>query len=332
MQGPFVQNIKIKLYVLWLCLVVLVPLSIAQYKDVEIEIAGPWDYVPDASNANNIIVFAPITPNKEHTMIVFPGGDAGVVDDGIPAGAVLPDPGQHSLMLTGFDPARCPASPPTPPTTKLSAVPALANISSNTISAALRQSGMRFAMTLPRPCYYVSYEEARARINPIPGGTVDATTAEGSYTTWMSLHYTVPASLNSATLTITSDTTHTPTAYQIRFANSTRPPLASAVSVVMYFSAQVIEDYTCDGHSAEFFDYDLNNTWGVSGVSRLFPEMDHHRNQTGVYHYEVPTCWQPMSTSSHPQHPAMMMGGAYLFSPGRADCHKMQFNIANAIQ
>ena len=109
MQRSFALTPVTKMLILACFVVLLAPFSTAQYKEVEIEIAGPWDYVPDTNSPNNIIVFS---PNLEHTMIVFPGGDADAVDDGLPAGALLPESGIHSLILAGFDPTKCPTSPP----------------------------------------------------------------------------------------------------------------------------------------------------------------------------------------------------------------------------
>jgi hypothetical protein len=376
----------------FLLLILLAPMATAQH-EVEIEIAGPWDYVPD-SNPNNIIIFSPVT---YHSMIAFEGGD---INDTANSAhhPLVAEAGIHQLTLT-FNRSDCAASPPTPPLNKLYAIAA----DPPKIATVLANTGQRFAVSLPRPCWYESYSEARARIDT---NLISGSTQENSYTTWMVFHYTVQNSVTTATLNVKNDSTPgVTTPWPLTFSQ-TFPPTRSAITLDMYFSSMMMENYTCDQHSADFFDIDVGPTfWNKSNVYRLFPELDHTRLQTNHYNYDQTVCpqavtvatplgsqipnhifairnlltkehtdeakglltklrseavefWdgsalatvnQDIDAASHTIDIAAKGGGPcteavaaqllritlYLYdsrSPGRADCHKMQFNVANAIQ
>lgn len=373
------------------------PFSEAQ-KEVEIEIAGPWEYVPDAK-PENIIIFSPAS---DHSMIAFNSGDANDTANSA-LHPVIVKPGIHQLTLD-FDPKDCAKTHPAPPLDKLYPVKSDPATITNVVEN--NNKGKRFALLLPRPCYYESYLDVRAKIDT---AALSLGSKEKNYTTWMVFHYTVKNDVTTAHLMLKNDSTPgVTTPWDLTFSKSSYPPTTYAVSIDMYFSGQAKEDYTCDKHSANFFDAALGPTfWNVNNVYRLFPELDHTGKQTNRYNYDPNVCQQVRSmSSSHsnetiaslvgtiraklrmlpgPQDPTdqltalrrevdesfegtarsaadqdideasrtiknvldrqkpcasavadqLLSVTLYISdnkSPGRADCHSMQFNVADAIQ
>jgi hypothetical protein len=250
-------------------------LSLAQsYKEVELEVAGPWSYVTDPSDATRIIV---ISPNLNHLMTVISGGDANGYTGQLEAGI-------YSLKFQ-TDPCakHRPVAPP-----KMYDIPTTAVPSAT--SDALGAKNKRVAISLPKPCYYESYLESHLKISTAP---IDERTPEGNYTIWMAMHYTILTATTSATLYGTLDSGSPFQPVTLPFNNSTMPPKSSAISVIAYY-ANVGEDYPCDGHSAEHFDAAMS-LWDQTGMYRLFPELDSKANQSHRYNYNTVTCPQAMS-------------------------------------
>jgi hypothetical protein len=281
-----------------------VPFSAAQ-KEVEIEIAGPWEYVPDYTTPGNIIVFSPAS---YHSMIAFDGGDVNDTTNGA-LHPVIAKPGIHQLTLA-FDPKDCAnvPPPPAPPLDKLYPVKSDPATIKNVVEN--NNKGKRFALSLPRPCYYESYLDARAKIDT---KAILLGSQEKSYTTWMVFHYTVKDDVTTAHLMLKDDSTPgMSTPWDLTFSKSSYPPTTYAVSIDMYFSGPAMEDYTCDKHSANFFDIALGQTfWNVNNVYRLFPELDHTGKQTNRYNYDPNICQQVKAvSSSHPNEIIASLVGA----------------------
>jgi hypothetical protein len=240
-------------------------------KEVELEVAGPWAYITDPSHSDRIIV---ISPNVNHLMAVIAGGNANNFNGQLA-------PGIYTL---GLNTAPCAAHHPV---MRPKLYDVMTDAVPGAVGKALGAKNARFAVSLPKPCYYESYLESHAKVAT---SAIDEKTPEGTYTIWMSLHYTVPASTTFATLDATLDSGGTYNQTAILFLNSAWPPSASAISVIAYYG-YAGEDYTCDLHSAEHFDAAML-LWGQNGFRRLFPELDATGKQSHRYNYSSAKCPQ----------------------------------------
>jgi hypothetical protein len=282
------MNRQIRDGVLFKIVILLVFLGIGSVKNavaqnlrqVEIEVAGPWDYVVDPSDSNRIIV---ITPSINHDMDVLAGGNAN-------AFARALDPGVYSLK---FQLANCAVHGPVSAARLLDVT---TDASPNAVSNALGATGKRFAVSLPRPCYYETYLDSYAKVSTNP---IDFRTQEASYTIWMSLHYTVQDT-TTAIFDGNSDSSGPIKAESLMFANSPWPPTANAISLVAYYG-NAGENYGCDQHSADHFDAALVSLWGQKALYRLFPELDATGKQTHRYNYDPAICAQSNGQSQHSQ-------------------------------
>jgi hypothetical protein len=267
------------------------------FKNVEIEIAGPWDYVVDPGHTDRIVVIAPASNN--HVMRILSGGNPNASGSAI-------EPGYYTLDFDQtFDSTKC---PPPAPLNGSKPYPLVVDTSTSatTIGNALGAKGQRYAISIPKPCNFESYSDVRAIISTNP---ITNPTSEGAYTIWMALLYTVPNSTQSVLLNGVPDTSTAPPYVNlpITFATGVVPSTASAISAVMYFDGFVKEDYICDSYSAAYFDLD-EQFWKLKNPHyRLYPELDTNENQTHHYLYDQTQCPQKflanpmgkMSQSSH---------------------------------
>jgi hypothetical protein len=252
--------------------------SLAQkYKEIEIEVAGPWAYITDPSDPNRIVV---LSPNVNHAMDVLESGNANGFTKQMA-------PGRYSLK---FDTGKC-------ATHYKVARPNLLEFTtdptSNAVSNALGATNKRFAVSLPKPCYYETYLESRSKVD---SSSINPGTPEQTYTIWMALHYTVTDATTSAELSGTLDSGAPFPSTKINFGKSSWPPSPEAISVVSYY-ANVGEDYLCDSYSAHHFDAALS-LLGQSALHRLFPEMDASGKQTNRYNY-APVCPETRTKETH---------------------------------
>lgn len=299
---------------------VLAPALEAQtYKDVEVEIAGPWGYVPDKPGVPRVFVIAP--SSTDHKLAIFPGGDATDYANS----STGPHPGSYNLILPDFDPTKC------PPANKMS-LP-LHPVKVNDTSLGLGAKDARYLISLPIPCSYESYVEARAKIDT---NAIHDTTPEKSYTIWMIFHYWVPTTSQTAFLDGDSDDKITKYSnYSLPLVNSSNPSTAQAASIVLY-NTHGQEQHSCDQHSAEFFDLATKQLWNKP-FNRLFPELHYGgplRPGVQTHRYNDKTCAQLSSDhglameSKKDSHPDDLPDNKY---PGRADCHAPQLNINAAL-
>ena len=252
-----------------LCVLLTACGALAQNKEVEIEVAGPWALVPDPVHAGRVMV---VTPNSNHKITVIKGGNAYAFKGSLKPGVYMLD----------FKTAQCadhsPVSKPSPYDLK---------VDSAAIAKAIASKDLRVAISLPKPCYLGAYRDSFAKID---SKQIDANTSETTYSIWSSVHYTIEGSTTSASLTGTLDSGANFKPVDVQFVDSGYPIAASAISVVAYY-ANVGEDYPCDKHSAEHFDAAMS-LWGKSGYYRLFPELDALGYQTHRYSYDLGTCSQ----------------------------------------
>jgi hypothetical protein len=258
--------------------------SMAQgYQEVELEIAGPWDYVTDPNHSDRIIVIAPSDPN--HVVLIQSGADATM--SGSPIGA-----GLYTMDFDGpFDPTKCSAHTPLGASKPLAQKVDITTSTATAVSAAIGATGKRFALSVPRPCYFENFVDARSIIDTRP---ITNSNHENSYTTWMVLHYTLPTTAKSTLLNGAPDLSGTPfNNYPVMLKNGSSARPALAVSIVLYFAMDVAEDFICDKYSAAFFDAS-EQFWGLTSPHyRLFPQIDPTtKAQTHIYNYDVKKCSQ----------------------------------------
>jgi len=257
-------------------------------QDVEIDVAGPWSYVPDG---NRVMLVAPDSAN--HEVDVFSGGDVQNV-----SGALQPHKGHYQLEVPTFDHANCPSSP-----IPMSSGPYPLKIDPQTLKTIITAKNV-YTISLPKPCSYESYAESRAKVDTT---SVSETTPEKSYTTWMVLHYKVSA---ASLRTFVKGTANDGTTYDNGTANNdllfsastAHPPstAALAISLVLYNVSMGFEDPVCDQHSADSFDDEIKTLWGQTNLNRLFPELfdtgARPREQSHRYNYTK--CTQVLSGSA----------------------------------
>jgi hypothetical protein len=219
--------------------------------DVEIEVVGPWDYVSDSGNRIMLIA-----PNSNHDVALFTGEDSNLYGS---SSDIKPKPGLHRLDL---DLADC--GNPAASTDQLYPL----KLSAQAVANALNAKTKRYGFSLPKPCYYETYQDARAKIAdalPLPA-------KDDRFTTWMVLHYRV--NTLSATLALNPDngvTSSKPLPFGSNTGSSTK-----AISIIMEMNAG--KDYICDRYSAQSVD-DAKTLWGVQTLYRQFPVIDAHTEQ-----------------------------------------------------
>jgi hypothetical protein len=289
-----------------LCLMFLSLVSTASHAqtNIEIEVVGPWSYVQDPGDTNRVILVA---PQLGHTMAVFKG------DDGFNySNATEPSIGSHRL---DFSTLPCSATSPS----KKYLYP-LTGVTPSTVTAAL-QSTSAYSLSLPKPCAYESKMTSQFRYNATQ--PVTQADPEGSFTTWMILHYsvtdqTVPADLDKGT----------GSASTIQFGTNSGST-KNAISVTLYVSPSIGPDTRCDSHSAAIFDAVLQ-MWNAPHVYRVFPKLKPlatSNQQLSSYDY---TCDQGKANSANVFAPKVP-GHQQKRAPGRADCHAAQVNVNGVV-
>jgi len=246
-----------------------------QFKDVEIEVVGPWSIAPDprpSAGPSRLVLIAPITAKTQHQVDVYPGGDAYSYKKDVTAGS-------YSLNFT-FDPNNCDGNQQS---NLLSFVPV--QVSPNDVLSVINSPNNRYAISLPKPCYFETYLDARSIVSATP---IKDASGDRRYSTWLKFHYRVATSVTSASFGGNSDASGMISPYPIPFNASAHPPKSQALTVVLYDEKDP-EDYDCDSHSAMFFDASVVGLWKQTGVFRLFPELDGGHNQSGAYNL---TCSQ----------------------------------------
>ena len=162
-------------------------------------------------------------------------------------------------------------------------------------------------MRLPKPCYYESYLESSVKLGQ---GPLSYSSPETAYTTWIVLHYTVDASLTSATLTDQASNTKS-----VKF-NASQP--SSLEGIALALSMDAVQSPACDSESAMAFA-DAATFWGFALPPYvLFPEISSSLQPTRRYNYTASGCTKAARK--------------WALTPGRADCHAAQININGTVQ
>ena len=290
--------------------------SHAQTKEVEIEVAGPWTYAPHPDDPAQILLISPFA--AAHKVDVFSGGDAYLYGKDA-------TPGSYSLVFA----TACSGNAQSILKSKYIDF----TVDAGQIKQVVGTQGRRYAISLPKPCYFETYLPARAILSQQP---INPPQGEANYVVWMKLHYTVANGVTAAKFTGKPDNGQPSQVPQsISFAKSAKPPKAEAISIVLY-DMSLLEDYDCDSYSAHFFDV-VAALWGQQGWYRLFPELNSNHDQTEPYNA---TCSQQRKSSSA----AMNKDGAmkstknklthlqqHPRTAGRADCHSTQVSLNGTV-
>jgi hypothetical protein len=282
--------------------------------DVEIEIAGPWSYVPDPANSGRVIVVAP----AGHTLAVFTGDNVALYS------GIAPQP--VGLHRVDFATLSCGS---TPPPSSFFLYPAN-GVSGPNIQSAVSSTSID-SVSLPKPCSYESQAESDFKYHGLR--PVTTTDPERSFTTSMTLHYKVASAATGAVL----DNASTPIPF-----TSNSGTTKKAISIVLYQDTE--PDTACDSHSATAFDATLK-LWGLPQVYRVFPQLAYTPGAT--YNQQIPgsytpTCPQTPSGSStavaNDKHTTVKQSHTNAVtakdqprSPGRADCHAAQVNVNGVV-
>jgi hypothetical protein len=268
-------------------------------KEVEIDVAGPFGYVPDvvdSVNPQNYIVI--VASSAHHGGSVVPEGDANHYQSN--TGTITLVEGYYQL---NFNVTSCGPQPAGIERPKLYG----ATVNNTVLPTLINGSSHQFAVRLPKPCYYESYIESSVKLGQSP---ITSSSPETAYTTWMVLHYTVDASLTSATLTDQGNNTKTVT------FKASQPSSLAGIAIALSMNA--VPSPACDFESSMAFA-DAATFWGFTAPSYvLFPDISSSLQQTRRYNYKASGCTKA--------------DGHWPLTPGRADCHAAQVNVNGTVQ
>jgi hypothetical protein len=291
----------------------LPPLGAQTTREVEIDIAGPWAYLPDILGNDSKYIMV-VAPSMSHIMSIIPEGDANHYNNSSSKPIQLSDglyhldfvskcgsdrpPGVANLnnLMVGADPKLYPVKVAGP-----------ADLSAKLVTP--KEGQGRYALRIPKPCYYESYVESSLKFGPTP----DSKTAESTYTTWMVLHYTISVD-QKATLSGTSDNHHA-IHKQLSFKQSRPRSRTSLPGIAIALFMHASSTPSCDLESKEAYGY-AADFWGFTASPSLFPEVTSTGEQSRRYNYDQSKC------------PAT---GHTPFVPGRTDCHAPQMDINNTV-
>lgn len=179
------SSLCLKIFVFLMAVIGAVPAHLMA-TDVVIAVVGPWGYVTDPADPNYIYLVAPVAPKAAHEMHIGPGTDYSLWNDAHEGFVSLPD-GSYTLNMKV---TACAATPPFKGDALYTILPANGSVTVDP-TAELGNKHNRFAIHLPKPCYY---QEALPGSRMITSATqIVDNTNEKTYTTAMALHYTVDA-------------------------------------------------------------------------------------------------------------------------------------------
>jgi hypothetical protein len=296
-------------------------LARASAQEVVIAVVGPWGYVTDPQDSSSIYLIAPIANHELH---VGPGlayqnwdiANAGFVK--LPGAVYTVDVPKPTCAYKTF-------------TGKLYQIPP-AGVGAINASSQIAATGQRFAIHLPKPCFYEQYDTSSMISS---SSAITDTSGDTQWTTEMALHYTVDPSFVIAHFTTTStDDTGTSLSWPVKFTKDT-PTAPASISITMG-TPMGTPDPNCDQDSAAFFDSELS-FWGQSQLYRVFPGIGGNLQQ-GSYNLSLcsqkPGLVPPQPGSIHQgqRKSARAEVQVHRLLPGRTDCHAPQLNINGTVK
>src|SRR6476646_2144787 len=218
-----------------LLLMVLAAAAIAHAQDIELKITvtGPWDYVEDPDDSTRVVLVAPQADHHLPPNIDFAGGSSSL------------SLGRYSLDIANRKAPPCKVS--SPPDGKVAVLFHLPQKpTADQIRQVIKNPGLRYAISLPKPCYHSTQESSYSIISP-SAITIDAKQAEGkAYTTLMVLHYFVTADAGG-TLTSTPDKGNS-SAAPVKFDTVTK-----TIDIKINMDHGLDSNDECDSTSADSF-------------------------------------------------------------------------------
>jgi hypothetical protein len=257
----------------------------AQTTEVQIMVAGPWDYVQDPNDQNRVIVVVPAAPHHARPQI-FPGGDV----TNYPNQPAL-EQGLYRVDICDQANNNCSfPQQPVKPCTNCKPYRPAKQVLDVDINAYLSHTN-RYAISLPKPYEYTTspdpdgLSQSIISDKPITDTGVVPDPLAGDYTTWMVLHYQVtgnPVALLSGT---SDDGTVTYKNKPSAFVGASGTP---AISIIQE-PADRLNDKWCDKYSAESFHH-ANMNWKLN-LYALFPELtgiQGEKQYRDHFHYTCP--------------------------------------------
>jgi hypothetical protein len=236
----------------------------SQTTEITVNVGGPWTYVADPSGAPRIYL---ISPKTSHHL------DA----------EIAPKPSAHRdpYLLPGIYALNI-ARLTTCATTSSKVSPyRIKGVSDTAIKQALAKSGSRYAILLPKPCYYTEKESSVSKISESPITSSSSSVKGDPYTTSAVLHYFISSPNGGAVLTGKSDDGTQTYNDQI--------PYRTSIRIRMQADSQFGDtDLYCDSTSAQSFLDEVN----LFGRSRYvwFPYLNDDGNQAGNQGYYLDDC------------------------------------------
>jgi hypothetical protein len=242
--------------------VLSVALTAQTTTEVQIMVAGPWDYVEDPTDSGRVVVVVPAALYHNSAQI-FSGGDAPHY-----LGKTSVEQGIYRLDICDQAHTNCDfPQKPTKPCTKCDPYRLKAQVQASDVKAFLNNTG-RYAISMPKPHDYTSYDLSQAIIStqPITDPYPQPETRASDYTTWMVLRYQVTGN-PVARLTGTADDGTITYMNFITFVSAGGPPAISIVQAPLDKG----NDPWCDSYSAESFHHSRMN-WKLN-LYALFPQL-----------------------------------------------------------
>ncbi len=221
-----------------LLLMFLAASGIANAQNVEatITVTGPWSYAQDPDDPNRVVIVAPQAAHHLAPQINSARTQT------LPHGTTFLFQGRYKLDIGNRAPTCDVTSPPAGSAAVVFSLPKKAT--AQTVASVIKTKGARYAISLPKPCYYSSAATSYSIINASQITTA-ATQAEGkAYTTLMVLHYFVTAAAGN-TLTSSPDA-----------GNASTSPLEfdqGKIGIEIQADKQLGSNDECDSTSADSF-------------------------------------------------------------------------------
>jgi hypothetical protein len=236
----------------------------AQHPQLLVTFDGPWSYAADPRDSNRVVIIAP-HPDHHLDAHIHPKPDS--ADPFLPMGQYKLDIGNPAGSCDETKPqgSEVPAN--------LFPLKQFTTIDPGTIKSVIekKKGGARYAISLPKPCYYSTEDTAYSIIsaNPIKTPAVDG---EGTaFTTKMVLHYFV-TTVTPATLSLTPD---------VGTASTSPVPFKNNKIEIEIRADMLPGNDDCDTMSADAFGKEIGLFTSTQNFYLWFPDMDENGYQVG---------------------------------------------------
>jgi hypothetical protein len=282
---------------------------------IDIHVNGPWAYVPYSNSQIALVV--PGTLGHEPPIFLsgpHANGKASQAHEHPISEDVL-----HTIEISGLESGDCQGRTASSQNTFDLSIPQsrIDEVLSGKATGTHGEALVRYAIVLPKPCYTSSVPTGDSYVR-MDKSEVRETTSPKSYTTWMVLHYYVPAGKFTAKYDKGSITF---------IGENGEPP---SLSFVMRADGGKVSG-ECDIKSLMSF-VASRDLWGVQLYAQ-FPSLDSNDQQTTSYSAN-PICKSSYYGANAPiaaAHVTHSRKDKSMFSVGSGDCHHAQFTITPAL-